>query len=73
MHQAQQEDVSRFRFNADEWKRLPLSERIARCRMLAIEAQTLGRAGNDRMKTLYLGLAIHWKLLSEELSIKAGH
>jgi len=55
MHQAQQKDVSRFRFNADEWKRLPLSERIARCRMLATEAQTLGGAGSNRMKTLYFG------------------
>ena len=61
----------KLRFNAAAWERLPLPERIMRCRLFALEAQTLGRGGSERMKTLYLGLAIQGKLLAEEMQLES--
>jgi hypothetical protein len=60
-----------FRFNADEWIQLTPSQRITRCQVLAIEAQRLHGVGSDRMKTLFLGLAIQWKLIAEEIALES--
>jgi len=67
----QGEHVVKFRFNADEWIRLTPSQRIARCQVLAIEAQRLHGFGSDRMKTLFLSLAIQLKLIAEEIALES--
>ena len=62
-----------FRFNADEWERLTPAERVRRCGLLATEAQTLASLSTSTSyaKSLYLGLALHWKLLAEEIALKS--
>jgi hypothetical protein len=39
--------------------------------VLAIEAQRLDGVGTDRMKTLFLNLAIHWKLIAEQIALES--
>ena len=55
-------------FNADDWIGLTPVQRIARCQILATEAQRVGGFGTDRMKTLFLNLAFQWKLIAEEIA-----
>ncbi len=56
-----------YRFKADEWERLAPSERVLRCRMLATEAQRLGRAASPRMKSVYQDLSVQWTMLADEM------
>ena len=60
-----------FRFNADEWIKFTPSQRMARCRVLAIEAERLNGVGSARMKTLFLNLALQWKLIAEEIALES--
>jgi hypothetical protein len=39
--------------------------------VLAIEAQRLHGVGSDRMKTLFLSLAIQWKMIAEEIALES--
>jgi hypothetical protein len=56
-----------FRFNAEEWQALSPAERIRRCRVLASEAETLADHAAVHLKTIYLELAMQWKILAEEM------
>jgi hypothetical protein len=56
-----------FQFNAGEWQQLTPAERARRCRILAGEAETLASCATSHLKALYLGLAIQWKMLAEEM------
>jgi hypothetical protein len=56
-----------FQFNAGEWQRLTPEGRARRCRILAAEAETLAGGATAHLKTLYLELALQWKMLAEEL------
>jgi len=60
-----------FRFNADEWIQLTPPQRIKRCQVLATEAERLDAIGSDRMKTLFLNLAIQWKLIAEQIALES--
>ena len=60
-----------FRFKADEWERLPPAERVRRCALLAGEAQTLANHTTAHMKALYLELALQWKMIAEEITLKS--
>ena len=55
-------------FSAAEWDRLALSERIRRCRLMAREANELGRgARTDELKRIYADLAMQWEKLACEI------
>jgi hypothetical protein len=49
-----------YRFNADEWTRMTPAQRIARCMILAEEAQKLANASDKKFKSIYLQLVHHW-------------
>ena len=54
------------RFAADEWKKLTVSERVHRCKLLAREAQDLAGT-SDYMREHYIDLADQWLKLAEEM------
>ncbi len=59
-----------FQFNAEEWKRLTRSQRVARCQAFAAESQQLARAATAELKPMYLDLAIQWLKLAEAIEEK---
>ena len=61
----------KFQFSAVEWQQLRPLARLRRCQVLAGEAETLARGATARMKTLYLGMAIQWKLLGETIVLES--
>jgi hypothetical protein len=57
-----------YRFQADEWKGLSRAERVARCRLMAHEADKLARdAQRDETKRLYMKLAHEWDALARDM------
>jgi hypothetical protein len=55
-----------YRFKADEWKNLPTTERLRRCRLLAKESQELAdSAASDAIRECYLYLAMEWLQLAD--------
>jgi hypothetical protein len=54
-------------FQVDEWPLLTPSERIARCRTFATEAQKLESAASPEMKPLYRDLYVRWTALANEM------
>ena len=57
-----------FRFNAEEWGQMTLSQRVRRCTILAEQAQRLADQSDEKFKPLYLDLAVQWLILANEIS-----
>jgi len=57
-----------YRFHADEWKGLSRTERVSRCRLMAVEANKLARdAEREETKRLYMKLAHEWEGLARDM------
>jgi hypothetical protein len=57
-----------YRFQAEEWQRLSRFERVARCRLMAVEANKLARgAEREETKRLYMKLAREWEGLALDM------
>jgi len=52
-------------FNAYEWGKLTLKERVVLCRQFAVEALQLSSAAGDQFKPLYVDLANQWTRLAD--------
>jgi hypothetical protein len=62
-----------YRFQAEEWKGLSRAERVARCRLMALEASKLARdAERDETKRLYSKLAHEWEALARDMETDAA-
>ena len=57
-----------LQFKAEEWQRLPLDERMRRCRLLSEEARKLAADADPRFKLLYLEIAAQWSALANEIA-----
>ena len=60
-------------FDADEFQRLPLRERVKRCLEHARQAETLGKAAQGEHRVAYARLAKQWRLLAEEIRRASFH
>ena len=58
-------------FQVDEWPVLTPSERIARCRTFATQAQKLESAASPDMKPFYRDLYVQWTALAGEMERQA--
>ena len=57
-----------YRFQAEEWKGLSRAERVARCRVMAHEANKLAQdADRQETKRLYMKLAHEWEGLARDM------
>jgi hypothetical protein len=57
-----------YRFQAEEWQGLSGTERVARCRLMALEANKLARdAEREETKRLYMKLAREWEALARDM------
>ena len=57
-----------YRFHAEEWQGLSRAERVARCRLMALEASELARdAEREATKRLYSKLAHEWEALARDI------
>jgi hypothetical protein len=54
-------------FKANEFSRLPLSERVNWCRQMAAEAERLAEAASPRVRMAYVELAKQWTALANEI------
>jgi hypothetical protein len=54
-------------FNAEEFLKLPLKERIRLCRRLAEHAQTLGDQASPKYRGYYAEIAKQWQILADEM------
>jgi len=62
-----------YRFQAEEWKGLSRAERVARCRLMAVEASKLARdAEREETKRLYSKLAREWEALALDMETDAA-
>jgi len=55
------------RFEADEWQRLTVEQRLRRCHLMAEEAQKLAEAAPAEMAGTYLQIATDWLQLATEM------
>jgi len=60
-------------FDANEFQRLPIAERVKRCLERAREAEKLGKAAQGDHRVGYARLAKQWRLLAEEMRRAAFH
>jgi len=60
-------------FDADEFQRLPLKERVKRCLEHARQAERLGKAAQGEHRVAYGRLARQWRLLAEEIRRASFH
>jgi hypothetical protein len=59
-------------FNAEEFLRLPLEERIRLCRRLAEHAQALGEQASPKYRDYYAEIAKQWQILADEMQQAVG-
>ena len=60
-------------FDADEFQRLPIEERVKRCLERARHAEKLGKAAQGHHRAGYARLAKQWRLLAEEIRRASFH
>ena len=60
-------------FDADEFQRLPIEERVKRCLKRARQAEKLGKAAHGDHRVGYARLAKQWRLLAEEIRRASFH
>ena len=57
-----------YRFNAEEWDRLSVADRVHRCRLMAEQARQLSEGNvSRRLKTAYMLMHLDWLRLAEEI------
>lgn len=57
-----------YRFHAEEWHGLSRVERVARCRVMAQEANKLAQhATREETKRRYVDLALQWEGLARDM------
>ena len=57
-----------YRFNAEEWAGLSVSDRIRRCRLMAEEAHRLSeQETSPRLKAAYILMHLDWLRLADEI------
>jgi hypothetical protein len=59
------------RFAAEEWERLSISDRVARCNTMAKEALKLAETASPQSAEGYLHLAEQWLRLGMEIGREA--
>jgi hypothetical protein len=65
--------VSDTDFDADEFQRLPIVERVKCCLERARQAERLGKAAQGDHRAGYARLARPWRLLAEEIRRASFH
>jgi len=55
-------------FKAEEFLTLSPRERVAWCRRMALEAESLAAGTSGELRTAYADLARQWSLLAEEIA-----
>jgi hypothetical protein len=54
--------------DAAEFMRLSPYQRVAKCRVMAAEAERLAAAASDEMRASYVELATKWSELADEMA-----
>ena len=54
-------------FNANDFLRLSIAERIRKCQELAAESEWLASTATADLCDIYLDVALHWRALATEL------
>jgi hypothetical protein len=61
-----------FRFDANEWSRLALEERVHRCKLMAQEARSLAESASSAdLQEAYSKIAAEWLELGTEIESSA--
>jgi hypothetical protein len=56
------------RFAADEWEKMTLAERVARCHVMAKEAKILAERAAPTMRERYIRLEREWLELADAIA-----
>jgi hypothetical protein len=54
-------------FNAEEFLRLPVTDRVRLCRRLAQRAQELAEKAEPSFRSAYADIALKWRELADEM------
>lgn len=61
------QDVTKSDLNRDEWAKMSVAERVARCHEHAREAIQLANAARPDLKQTYRDIAAKWNVLAAEM------